>query len=330
MINESTNKETTVKPLLNIEQQIDYMKKKGITFNYTKESEAKKYLSLNNYYFRISSYRKNYYSRKENNLLKYVDLDFAYLKDLSIIDSQLRSLVVIMCLDIEFYTKIEIMRLIETYNEDGYSIVEDYFHSLSKKQHKILKQELERSGSSNYTHDLYKHYNLQLNNDFDYIKVPVWVFLEIISFGSLISFYKFCAERFNSKELLDKHYLLKSCKSLRNAAAHNSCILNDLSSGNAKIKANVIVSRKLSDLENISRNARKKKMSNIRIQEIVTLFISYHLFVTSEGLKEKTQNKMMLFSDRMFKNIDYYKTNNLIYSTFIFLKTVIDDWNLLV
>ena len=29
--------------------------------------------------------------------------------------------------------------------------------------------------------------------------MPVWVFIEIIPFGRLITFCKFCAERFNNK-----------------------------------------------------------------------------------------------------------------------------------
>ena len=163
-------------------------------------------------------------------------------------------------------------------------------------------------------------------NNFKSSDIPVWVFIEVISFGSLISFYKFCADRYKCKQMLDKHYLLKSCKSIRNAAAHNNCILNDLSPNNTHIKTSSIINNKLSKITTISRNTRQKKMSNIRIQEIVTLFISYNIFVTSIGMKNKTHKRLLLLSERMFKHIDYYQNNNLILSTFTFLKTIIDEW----
>ena len=316
------------KPLLTAQQLIDHMKLKGITFDHINEVDAVEYLENNNNYFRLSSYRKNYRLKKSNNILTYVSLDFEYLKDLAIIDLELRSTIVMMCLDIEHYTKLEILRLVESEKEDGYLIVDDYIRSLSNKQYDVLTYELERSKTSKYCSDLYNHYNLHLPsiNDFKSSDIPVWVFIEVISFGSLISFYKFCADRYNCKQMLDKHYLLKSCKSIRNAAAHNNCILNDLSPNNTHIKTSAIINNKLSKITAISRNTRQKKMSNIRIQEIVTLFISYNIFVTSIGMKNKTHKRLILLSERMFKHIDYYQSNNLILSTFTFLKTIIDEW----
>lgn len=317
------------KPLLSAQQQINHMKLKGITFNFINEIDAINYLKNNNNYFRLSSYRKNYNLKKDGSNFKYVSLDFAYLKDLAIIDLELRRIIVMMCLDIEHYTKLEILRLIESKNEDGYIIVDDYIHSLSSHQYDVLAQEFERSKTSKYCSDLYNHYILHLPSidNFNSLNAPIWVFLEVISFGSLISFYKFCANRYNCKIMLDRHYLLKSCKSIRNASAHNNCILNDLSSNHAQIKTSNIISNKLSKIQTISRNTRQKKMRNIRLQEIVTLFFSYNIFVTSEDMKKKTNDRLLLFSKRMFKHIDYYTNNNLIRSTFIFLKNIIDEWS---
>lgn len=69
--------------LLSTDEMITKMKNKGITFNHISEGDAEKYLKNNNNYFNFTSYRKNY--TKDCNE-KYVDLDFSYLKDLSIID----------------------------------------------------------------------------------------------------------------------------------------------------------------------------------------------------------------------------------------------------
>ena len=61
-IKKCNNNENLVleKPMLNTEQQIEHLKKKGITFNICSEEEAYKYLRYNNNYFKLSSYRKNY------------------------------------------------------------------------------------------------------------------------------------------------------------------------------------------------------------------------------------------------------------------------------
>ena len=57
---------------------------------------------------------------------------------------------------------------------------------------------------------------------------PVWAFIEIVSFGELVGFYHYCANRFSDKEMKDDYYRLLTCKKIRNGAAHSNCILNDL------------------------------------------------------------------------------------------------------
>ena len=76
------------KPFLNVFDQIQQLKEKGITFNLISEKEAETYLYNYNYYFKLTSYRKNYlkYFDGENEG-KYIHLDFGYLKDLAVIDN---------------------------------------------------------------------------------------------------------------------------------------------------------------------------------------------------------------------------------------------------
>ena len=80
-----------MKEKLTVEQQIQHMKSKGVQFNIVSEEEATSYLTSNTYYFKIKAYAKNYDKyRTTEKAGQYVNLEFAYLKDLAIIDMLLR------------------------------------------------------------------------------------------------------------------------------------------------------------------------------------------------------------------------------------------------
>lgn len=309
------------KPLLQADEQIQHLKDKGITFNCISEEEAKDYLRFNNNLFRISSYRKNYRKRKVDNSLLYVSLDFAYLKDLAIIDMKLRNVLSKMVMDIEHYTKMQLLSLFESHNENGYSIVSDYFNILSEERRKVLLSELKRSQSSVYCHDLYEKY---LSDSKDAI-IPVWVFMELVPFGSLIDFYKFCSERYNDKTMKDTHYLLKTCKSVRNAVAHNNCMLNDLRPSRNKLNPNRSLLKALSRL-GISYDRKLRRLNNQRILQIATVLFTYNRIVTSKDLRASTKLELIKLEIRMLENLDYYSANELIVNTFTFLQKIFDNF----
>ena len=75
-----------MKRKLTTEELITHIKSKGITFNHMTENDAKKCLRTLNYYYKLAAYRKNF--KKDVNG-KYENLDFAYLKDMAIIDTDL-------------------------------------------------------------------------------------------------------------------------------------------------------------------------------------------------------------------------------------------------
>lgn len=319
-IKKCNNNENLVleKPMLNTEQQIEHLKKKGITFNICSEEEAYKYLRYNNNYFKLSSYRKNYdqiVGGKNDG--KYLNLDFGYLRDLAIIDMKLRYTIVQLALDIEHYAKMEILRLLEDNEEDGYSIRDDFFNSISEIQLQMTKNEINRNENTTYCGDLFKRYPE---------KFPVWVFLEMIPFGRMVSFYKFCADRYSSNQMENNYFLLKVCKEVRNASAHSSCILNNLRMGTKKYNSRYPVMRELSKIKEISTQSRDKRMSNSRMQQIITLLYTYNKIVTSDGVKCKAKKILKELQERMIKNSIYYDKNDMIMANFKFLSIVIDNW----
>ena len=80
------------------------------------------------------------------------------------------------------------------------------------------------------------------------------------------------------------------------------------------------------DEKGISKAVRAKRMSNARIQQIITLLYTHNQIVTSDGVNIKAKILLQKFSERMLRNICYYKTNDLITANFNFLKMVIDNW----
>ena len=121
-----------IKPILSVDEQIEKLKENGVTFKYISEENAKKYLTENNYYFKLTSYRKNFLKKEVDGKEIYIDLDFSYLQDLAIIDMELRYLLVELSLDIEHWTKVYLLNLIQRQNEDGYKIVSDFLNTLDE------------------------------------------------------------------------------------------------------------------------------------------------------------------------------------------------------
>ena len=80
--------ERNAKPKLTNVEMIKHLKDKGVAFDSITEQEALALLRQNTYFYKITSYRKNF--RKENGL--YQNLDFAMLADLAIIDLYSRSI----------------------------------------------------------------------------------------------------------------------------------------------------------------------------------------------------------------------------------------------
>ena len=217
---------------------------------------------------------------------------------------KLRYRIVYMALDIEHHTKLQLLRMMDKFNEDGYQIVRDYLDSLSEVQRKICDSEINRNKGNIYCGDIVDKY------DGAY---PICAFIEIIPFGRLVAFYGFCVDRFADKEI-------------RNASAHSNCILNDLKARTAAHKTNTDVTNELMMIPDMNSNFRKNRMSNARIQQLVTLFYMHKTVVESDGIIQSESEELQKIIKRFDRNYDYYSTNPMIKGTFDFLKLVVDNW----
>ena len=117
-----------IKKLEKAEELIERMKNKNIQFNEAySEEQAVAFLKGQSYYKKITSYQNNFQYSNIDGKKKYMNLDFAYLVELSKLDMEFRFLVIRMCLNIEHAAKVYIINKCIENGEDGYSIVEEYF-----------------------------------------------------------------------------------------------------------------------------------------------------------------------------------------------------------
>lgn len=120
-----------------------------------------------------------------------------------------------MTLDIEHLAKVRLMREVtERADEDGYSIVADYLESLSERNLSIREKEMERLKRDRYSGGMARKYDEEK---------PVWVLIELLSFGGFINFYLFCTDRWKDRRMRSEHYLLRQAQAVRNACAHDLC-----------------------------------------------------------------------------------------------------------
>lgn len=310
------------KPVLSSAQLIQKMKdEKGITFCIVSEKEAEEYLFNINNFLRTASYRKNYQKyQKGSNEGKYINLDFAYLKELSTIDMHFRMEIIHLCIDIEHDLKVKILQEVEKSNIDGYSVVREFL----AKNEGIVKK-IAANCSSPFTCNLIQKYftieeeiepikNKKVNIISKYDDCPIWVFLELITFGDLIYFYTFFCEQMEIRPIISKS-LLHLVKNLRNGCAHNNCILANLSAETSKTPPEI--SRAVSGIK-IAKDQRRKKLTCRPVLEFVTLLYVYDKLV-SKKVKQKGFEKLYkLFTNRMLRNKEYFKDNELIKSTYDF------------
>src|SRR5574344_2003872 len=147
----------TDKPKRTSKELVQMLKKeKGVTFKYTSEEKAEVYLSDVNNYLRTAAYRKNYQKYQNGKTLKgkYINLDFAYLQELSTIDMHLRNIITKMCIDIEHDLKVKLLKDLETNTtEDGYAIVDTFLNG-----NPYIVGKIEAASASPFTGDLIKKY----------------------------------------------------------------------------------------------------------------------------------------------------------------------------
>ena len=305
-----------MKRMLSVEEQIEHMKKKGITFEKVSEEEAAYFLKNNNYYMKLAAYRSNYEKCTEGRRKgQYQKLDFGCLQELSTLDMHLRYLILAMCLDIEHAVKVKIMSTVtENEKEDGYDVVRKFL--AQDTGFRILKTIKSHNGGE-YCRDLIQKY---------YPYFPVWVFLELISFGDLMHFCCFYQEEYHVKIADNK--LLNIVRDTRNAAAHSNCMLSRLTERIDRTKqVSNTVTEWIKNMEGISKTSRTNNLKYQFAYSFVTLLCVYDLLIAETAKKKRYAELSAFLHGRASRHADYFEDHTKITGVYHFIQKVIDNLN---
>lgn len=312
---------------LSLPDQIEHLKKQGITFNKQSEDSAISYLSTFSYYFETCSYKKLFSKRVGGSRDgQYINLDFDQLCKIEQLNRIFQRLLLLITLSIEHESKVKLMKMFtENSKEDGYSIVKDYMSSLNDDDRKRLIAELERLKDGKYSRESASKYTGEM---------PIWVFVESITFGTLLRFYRFCAKQWNNREMQKEHHLLCRVKSVRNACAHSNSILDGITE---KSSDDVIVLEEvIKEIEAVGfkKRARQSNMCNAKMKEIVITAYMHKKFLSRNYQCDECFNDQKSIIQDLAEDFikkaseytkEYYKMTKF-NSVLTFICTIIDSW----
>ncbi len=303
------------KKKLNIAEQIEYMEYQGVKFSKDLCSidKAKDFLENSNYYFKITFFYELYdfeYDEKQNK--QYKNLEFAYLRELSIMDSTLRNIILEITLTIEHLLKVSLNRhFCNNESEDGYQIVEQYLQK--KRAPKVFDIfNRDRSKINIYTRDILEKY---YPHDF-----ALWNFIEILTFSEFISFLKFYNEKYEMENFNPTIYsLLFNTNLLRNIAAHNTCVLNKIKTKDQTFKP---TKRLFSYANRLKLGFTSKEIKsfyeNPLIHDYLSILLVYNTLCSGK-MRKKSTEKILLLLERFAKHKDYFQKDKILYKNIDFM-----------
>lgn len=297
-----------LKPKLTISEQVEKLKRKGVRFIDADEEYAKSFLTNNTFYYKLTSYRKNFEKEKEKE--KYKDLDFAYLVDLSIIDMHISNEALKICSCIEHALKTQLLRDFDLSSEDGYNIINEFIvHATGAK----------------YPMQPYRADQLQNKS--------IWQIAEDVTLGELFKlcdffYYRHTRGSANYRKIKD----LSSCIiKLRNSVSHNSCLINDLNIRQLNQPTREVIDYLF--LNCFNRKIKKEYIKGILTNKFIHSFIGSLLALTfisnSKKIKYHRYKDLLLLNKRVQKNKCYYKNNRTINLAFkMVIKTIMHFYKL--
>ena len=299
-------------PKLTVPEILDYCKNiLGITFTLMDEEKAAVFLGKNNFFFRLKQYCS--VCSEQTMSGKYVGLDFAHLVELSTIDMFLRKLLLKMTIDLEHYLKVKLVNTCQNNSkDDGYEVVQKFL-----EKHPKIKENMQNYRAVSYGENTFEKYSSS---------PAVWNFVEMIGFADFISFYAFYYDYMKLDCEYTKHF--DSVRRLRNACAHNFCLLTsfkpvqwfkpDLETSFELLGGNL----------GISNGTISSCMKVPLLNDFAVMLSVYTKLISSPKIKELTLQELKDFFDgrRIYKK-HYFENYTEIKNAYNFARKVLDYYS---
>lgn len=146
---------------------------------------------------------------------------------------------------------------------------------------------------------------------------PYWCLVELLTFGTTISFYKMCFMKDGllsgaadeAKTCKDIKNLLRSVQTLRNAAAHNDCLLNSLNVRHRSRSRTGTVRILEQNYPVHSASLSPVKRVPIAV-DFSALLVVYDVVVPSGQSRERARQGLLRMRERFFENIQYFQNED--------------------
>lgn len=149
--------------------------------------------------------------------------------------------------------------------------------------------------------------------------------MEIITFGELVNFYEYFSREYNLKKEINNVFILREIVKLRNAVAHNSCVLCELGKKDNKYALDYRIVNYLNNC-GIGKETRNNKSSNSRIKQMTYTLYMFNEIVTSTGVKSNVVEDInKLFYGTIILHKEYYNNNELLKSIYNYFDKIIKN-----
>lgn len=309
-----------MKSKYSIDEQLKNLEDKNVQFSIMSKEEAREYLQNNTYYFKLKSYEKSFEYNVSKN--QYINLEFAYLVELSKLDMYLRELIIRISLHTEHFLKVKLIDdLTKNEKEDGYHVVRELF-----SKYPFVVDHINQKKYNSACADLIHKYE---NN------WAAWNLIEVLSFGDFIKLYELYYLLYPEQVNEVASDLIWPLKFIRNASAHNNCLLNTLRKPYVythlydKKRRTIIVNKRLvsllSSVPTITKNNRKKKITNPVIHDFMASLFLFDEICTSQVFKMKIFTEVKEFVDgRLIENKEFFNFDNVFTTIYDFIRNVVD------
>ena len=321
-VDEGVHEATGLKPMLTSEEQVGLLKAKGVAFERCDEEKAIDALTRQGTFMHLASCRRLFQKHEEGPKKgQYVRLDFDDLLAMDKLDAEIRRCFLMASQDVERLAKTAIIsRISEDQAEDGYGIVADFMESQGGRYRGYIERDLRARMTAEVEGDLYSgriigHYREAM---------PVWAFLEVVTFGTLLAFYLFCSERWGEADMREEHYVLKGVKAVRNCCSHGSCIVNGMDATyESDYSLSTLVYDWLGEVGVPNSKTRRSKLKNRRVQQLLETLVMFDR-LGGQALCPSTTKALSALSASISDTCERYGDQNGFVSYLRFLGNLLD------